>query len=114
MIRVYIERNGGTSVMERLDRMRDDTENSALPVDAEADDTQQSILPIDLRMTFVNYLADFTVCSYGLRPTDSQMKNIAQSAVALVPSLASKKSDSEIVIYSSEYKCYLFCRTEIH
>lgn len=99
MIRLYIERNGGAHVFESLDQMNaENVSVNHFQDDTEEDDTQQTVLPIELRMNFVNYLADFTVSSFGMHPTESQLKNIAQCAVALVPLLASKGSDSEIVI----------------
>lgn len=102
MIKIYMERNGGAAVFEYLDELRDSAENSALyqlPVDIDENDTQQNRMPIELRMSFVNCLADYTVNLFGLHPTESQLKNIAQSAVDLVPFLASKSSDSKIVIH---------------
>lgn len=98
MIRLYIERNGGACVCERLDQMNAENDSPENFDDTEEDDTQQKVLPIELRTSFVNCLADFTVSSFGMNPTESQLKNIAHSAVALVPLLASKGSDSEIVI----------------
>lgn len=103
MIRIYIEQNGGALVFEHLDRMRDDMENTAmnqLPVDNDENETEQNILPVGLRMTFVNCLADYTVSLFGLSPSELQLKNIADSAVALVPTLMSKSSDNKSVINS--------------
>lgn len=99
MIKIYIERNGGDAVFQYLDRLRDIAENSTtnqLPDDDE-NDTQYNVMPVELRISFVNRLADYTVSVFGLHPTESQLKNIAHSAVDLVPCLASKSSDSEIV-----------------
>lgn len=107
MIKIYIERNGETALFEHLDDLRDSIENSAmnqLPVDIDENYTQQNMMPIELRMSFVNCLADYTVSLFGLQPTESQLKNIAQSAVDLVPFLASKSSDSKIVINLSSFK----------
>lgn len=108
MISFYIERNGAERVLEYLNRKCDDTENDGineLPVDK---DDVQNVLPVELRINFVNCLADYTVSLFGLHPTENQLKNIAQSAIALVPSLASKGSGSEIVIISLKFNCYMF------
>lgn len=100
MIRLYVENNGGAVIFEHLDKIRDDAEDSAtneLPNDSS--DTRQNVLPNDLRILFVNCLADYTVNLFGMNPTDDRLKNIACSAIALVPSLASKHSNSETVIF---------------
>lgn len=99
MIRLYVENNGGATVFDYLDQMRDDAEDSAvteLPIDQSTNNT--NVLPNHLRILFVNCLADYTVSLFGLSPTDDRLKNIAHSAIALIPSLASKHSDSDIVI----------------
>lgn len=99
MIRLYVESNGGSAVFNYLDRFQsevvDGTDNE-LPIDAAAANTH--VLPNELRILFVNCLADYTVSLFGSRPSDERLKNIAHSAVALVPSLASKCSENEIVI----------------
>lgn len=104
MIRVYIENNGGAAVFEHLDQMQDETVDSAmneLQIDTDNENTGRGILPNHLRIAFVNCLADYTVKLYGSSPTDDRLQNIAHSAVALIPSLASKCSESEIVIINS-------------
>lgn len=86
-------------MFDYLDEMRDDAEDSAineLPTDKSTNN--MNVLPNHLRILFVNCLADYTVSLFGLSPTDDRLKNIAHSAIALIPSLASKHSDSEIVI----------------
>lgn len=101
MIRLYVENNGGAIVFEHLDQMHNEAEDSAvdkLPIDTDTANAIRNVLPNDLRILFVNCLADYTVCLFGLRPTDVRLKNIAHSAIALIPSLASKCSGSEIVI----------------
>lgn len=101
MIKMYIEKNGGAALFDYLDQMNDDAVDSAmneLSINPANDNTTQNILPNHLRIAFVNCLADYTVKLYGLSPTDDRLKNIAHSAVALIPSLASKCSESEIVI----------------
>lgn len=109
MIRLYIEENGGARVFEHLDNEAENSAINQFQIESDVVNTHPSILPNDLRITFVNCLADYTINVYGLSPTDVQLKNIAHSAIALVPPLASKCSDSEIVITNFlQFKCYSF------
>lgn len=101
MIRLYVESNGGSAVFNHLSQIQneaDDGTDNRLPMNAAAANTHQYVLPNELRILFVNCLADYTVSLFGLRPSDERLKNIAHSAVALIPSLASKCSENEIVI----------------
>lgn len=109
MIRLYVENNGGAIVFEHLEKMYDDAEESVineLPIDTGTDNTHRNIIPNHFCILFINCLADYTVSLYGMSPTDDRLKNIAHSAIALIPSLASKCSDSEIVI--TNFQCSLF------
>lgn len=92
MIRLYVERNGGAAVFDHLNQLQNDGDS------AEDGTENPCVLPNDLRILFVNCLADYTVSLFGSRPSDDRLKNIAHSAVALIPSLASKCSENEIVI----------------
>lgn len=98
MITLYVENNGGASVFEYLNQTHNEADVNEVSIDTDTGSSNGNVLPTDLRILFVNCLADYTASLFGLRPTDDRLKNIAQSAVALIPSLASKCSESEIVI----------------
>lgn len=109
-----MEKNGGAALREYWDKISDEVKNDSVNEQPKDVDTHQSIFPTHLRILFVNCLADYTVNLYGLHPSENQLKNISKSAIALVPSLASKCSNNETVIFDSINLNLKFLRYKFH